>query len=227
MPRKSRVGVCVYCGTRAVVTSDHVPPKCLFPPDTRVNLITVDACAVCHDSYKLDDEYFRVTLSVRDDQPDGPAAQFLRDQTRKTLRHPEAGAFRDAIRAATIKVQRHSTAGIYLGEATAIRINASRIKRTAERMVRGMYGKFFGSPLPQTYELTVNLLDLQRDTSALKSPDVQELLALLGQHGKRRTFGQVLDVWYAKTDDDAHSSMWVIRLHGAFGFLGFTVPSDA
>jgi hypothetical protein len=227
MPRKPRVGVCVYCGDRGPVTSDHVPPKCLFPPNTRVNLITVDACSVCHDSYKLDDEYFRVTLSIRDDLPDGPEAQFLRDQTRKTLRNPAAQAFRTAIGAATLMVPRHSQAGVYLGKSPALQVDASRVIRTAQRIVRGLYGKFFGSPLPRTYQLSVNLLDLQRDMSAIQTPEIRELLILLGQHGKHRAFGQVLDVWYAKTDDDAHSSLWVVRLHGAFGFLGFTVPSDA
>lgn len=227
MPRKPRVGICVYCGKSSEVTSDHVPPKCLFPPETRVNLITVNACLACHDSFKLDDEYFLVTLAIRDDLPDGAEAQFLRAQTRKTLRNPAAKRFRNAIRAATLKVPRHSPGGIYLGEATALRIDAKRVIRTAQRTVRGMYGKFFGAPLPQDYELSVTLLDMQRDSSALQTPEIQELLILLGQYGKNRTFGKVLDVWYAKTDDDEHSSLWVVRLHGAFSFFGFTMPRDA
>jgi len=226
MPRKPRTGVCVYCGVPGQVTRDHVPPKCLFPPDTRINLIKVNACSICHDSYKLDDEYFRVTLSIRDDLPEGPDAQFLRDQTRKTLRNPAAAAFREAIRAATLKVPRHSQSGIYLGHAMALKIDAVRVTRTAERIVRGLYSKLFAHPLPQRYELEVSLLDLQRDMSALQNPEVQELLMLLGEHGKHRAFGQVLDVWYAKADDEAHSSLWVVRLHGAFGFLGFTVPRE-
>ena len=226
MPRKPRTGTCVYCGTQGQVTRDHVPPRCLFPPETRINLITVDACPTCHDSYKLDDEYFRVTLSIRDDLPQGADAKFLRDQTRRTLRDPAAAAFRDAIRAATLRVPRHNPSGVYLGHSTALKVDAARVRRTAERIVRGLYGKFFGYPLPRTYDLEVSLLDLQRDMSALKNPEVQDLLMLLGEHGRHRAFGQVLDVWYAKTDDDAHSSLLVVRLHGAFGFLGFTVPHE-
>ncbi len=226
MPRKPRVGVCVYCGNAGRVTNDHVPPTCLFPLDSRVNLITVKACDVCHNSFKLDDEYFRVVLSIRDDLPDGPDAQFLRNQTRKTMRNPDAKTFQAAIRASTHRVTRSDPNGIYVGEVTAFRVDASRITRTAQRMVRGMYGKFFGSPLPQTYELTVSLLDLQRDMSPLQTPEVQEVITFLHQHGHHRAFGKVLDVWYAKTIDDANSSVWVIRLHGAFGFFGFTVPRD-
>jgi len=226
MPRKPRTGICVYCGTLGKVTSDHVPPKCLFPPETRVNLITVDACTTCHDSYKLDDEYFRVTLSIRDDLPEGPDAKFIRDQTRKTLRDPAAQAFRDAIRASTRRIPRHTPSGIYIGHATALRIDASRVTRTAERIVRGLYSKLFGTPLPQNYDLQVSLIDLQRDMSALRNPEVQELLVLLGEHGKHRAFGQVLDVWCANTDDDSHASLWVVRMHGAFGFLGYTLPRE-
>ena len=226
MPRPPRIGICVYCGTRGVVTSDHVPPKCLFPPVTRVNLITVDACSVCHDEFKLDDEYFRVTLAIRDDLPDGPEAQFLREQTKKTLRNPAAYGFGAAIRAATSKVERHSAGGIYLGKVTALKVDAVRVTRTAERIVRGLYGKFFRSPLPATYDVTVSLIDLQRDDTALRSPEVEDLFNILKEHGKHQSFGKVFDVWYVKTVDDPDSSFWLVRVHRAFGFFGYTMPSD-
>lgn len=224
MARIPRTGICVYCGAHGIVTSDHVPPKCLFPPETRVNLITVYACPTCHDSYKLDDEYFRVILSVRDDLPDGPEAQFLRDKTRKTLNKTGAFAFRKAIEKSIIKIDRHSSDGI--SKITALKIEPLRIKRTANRIVRGLYGNFFGLPLPKSHELSVSLFDFQRDMSALNSPEVQELLGFLYHHGNNRSFGKVLDVWYAKANDDAYSSVWFLRVHSAFGLIGFTVPGN-
>lgn len=224
MVRSSRAGTCVYCGAYGIVTSDHVPPKCLFPPETRVNLITVHACQTCHESYKLDDEYFRVILSFRDDLPDGPEAQFLRDQTQKTLNKPAALAFRYAIERSIIKIDRQSPDGI--SQVAALKIDPLRIKRTANRIVRGLYGNFFGLPLPKSYELSVSLFDFQKDMSALNSAEVQELLGLLYQHGNNLSFGKVFDIWYAKTDDDAYSSLWFLRVHGAFGLIGFTVPDN-
>jgi hypothetical protein len=224
MARIPRTGICVYCGVHGTVTKDHVPPKCLFPPETRVNLITVHACSNCHDSYKLDDEYFRVMLSIRSDLPIGPESQFLRDQTQKTLNNPEAIKFRQTFETFIAILNRNSSDGTT--DTTALKIDAARKKRTANRIVRGLYAHFFGMPLPKSYDLTVNLFDLQRDSSALASPEVQELVDLLRKNGKHQSFGKVLNISCARADDDVHSSFWVIWLHGAFGFIGFTVPGD-
>ena len=89
MTRRPRQGNCVYCGAEGDVTRDHVPPSCLFPPEDRINLITVPACAECHESFKLDDEYFRVTLSLRADLDSGAATEFIRAQTAKTSPTPK------------------------------------------------------------------------------------------------------------------------------------------
>ena len=77
MSRKERVGICVYCGIAGPVTSDHIPPKCLFPPGARLNLMTVAACPACHGSFKLDDECFRIVLSIRPNLPYGPESSFI------------------------------------------------------------------------------------------------------------------------------------------------------
>jgi hypothetical protein len=226
MAKKPRTGTCVYCGTVGPVTSDHVPPKCLFPPDTRVNLITVDACEPCHDSFKLDDEYFRVTLSIRDDLPDGPASEFLREQTKRTLRKPEAAGFRAAIRVASRLVERRTPSGIYLGRSMALYVDGTRVASTARRLVRGLYSKFYGEILPQHCDVVVESLDLPSNQSAIRTEEVQELLAQTGRTGNRKQFSQVLDVWYAKAGDDPHATFWVVQLHGAFGFFAFTLPCE-
>lgn len=227
MPRKQHSGHCVYCGVHGLVTSDHVPPKCLFPPNARLNLITVNACVTCHAGFKLDDEYFRVALSIRADLPEGPEAVFLREQTKRTLRNPAARGFQAAIRAATTRISVHSDTGLYLGEATAIKLNPVRITKTAQRIVRGLYAKYFQRPLPDTHEVTVSILDFQRDNTVLESPETKEVLGLLGEYGTHRSFGATLDLWFLKGGDDLEFSVWWVNLHGAFGFLGFTVPSDA
>lgn len=121
MPRKERVGTCVYCGITGPVTSDHVPPKCLFPPDARLNLMTVAACPACHGSFKLDDEYFRLVLSIRPDLPSGSESSFIQEQTKRSLRNPEAAGLLASIRASTSRREVRTRSGIYLGKAHALR----------------------------------------------------------------------------------------------------------
>ena len=227
MPRKQRIGTCVYCAEAGPVTSDHVPPKCLFPPDVRVNLMTVAACTSCHDSFKLDDEYFRLVLAIRRDLPDVPSSSFLREQTMRSLRNPEAVGLRASVRAATSRRSVQSKEGIYLGQVLALKVDAARIIRTADRIIRGMFAKLNGMVLPTSHEAAAVLLDLQKNDSALLHPDFQEALTFLGSNGTHKVYGNVLDVWAARVEDDEYSSMWFVRLHGAFAFIGYTYPKDA
>ena len=63
--KSKKKGTCVYCGYVGEMTSDHVPPQCLFGPP-RPKLITV-RCWKCHKATTKDDEYFRLMLTMRDD----------------------------------------------------------------------------------------------------------------------------------------------------------------
>ncbi len=94
-------------------------------------------------------------------------------------------------------------------------------------MIRGMFPKLLGAVLPKEYEATALLLDLQKDDSALLDPDVQALLERLVSDGIHKTYGDVLDVYALHDDDDRYCSMWLVRLHGAFVFVGFTAPRNA
>jgi len=189
--------------------------------------MTVNACSVCHDSFKLDDEYFRIVLSIRADLPDNANSSFLRSKTTRTLQSAEARGLRDSIRAATAFRPVQTQAGIYLGHAQSLKVDAPRIVRTSDRIIRGLFPKLFGVVLPRSYEASTSLLDLQKDDSALQHPDVQELLELVVQQGVHKKYGDVLDVYAMPVEDDHYSSMWLVRLHKVFGFIGYTSPRDA
>lgn len=55
--------ICYICGSPANLTRDHIPPKNLFRKPLPNDLITVDCCMSCHESFTLDDEAFRVFAS--------------------------------------------------------------------------------------------------------------------------------------------------------------------
>jgi hypothetical protein len=209
------------------VTNDHVPPKCLFPPETRLNLMTVNACPVCHDSFKLDDEYFRIILSVRSDLPKSLSSAFLRNQTKRTLQNAEAEGLRASMLSATSLRAFHTKGGIYLGHAQTLKVDSTRIIRTSDRIIRGLFPKLLGAVLPADYEASAVLFDLQKDDSALLHQDVQESLELLVNSGVHKRYGDVLDVYALHVEDDRYSSMWLVRLHQVFGFIGYTNPRDA
>lgn len=219
-----RSGECVYCGRLGPITSDHVPPKCLFPPETRQNLITVAACAQCNGSFKLDDENFRLMLAIRADLPPGATAEYLRQSSMRGLAKPQASRLRASIRKRLGKASVRTPAGIYLGEAPTISVDFKRLHATAIRIITGLFAHFFGRRLPDSHLVDINFADLQRDSSAIQDPAAQELLALIGQQGVRHQASDVLEVWVRPAEDDANSSAWYVRILQTFGFLAFTIP---
>jgi len=227
MPKRQRTGQCAYCGATGPVTSDHVPPKSLFPPGSRVNLITVDACPSCHDGFKLDDEYFRVALGIRDDLPENDNSKFLRDRTRRTLASPGSQGLRRSLARSTVLTEVRTQSGIVLGKRVALRIAGVRIERTAVRIVKALFFKEFSRVVPSSHKVDVSLFDLQLDDTALLHPDVQDVLRVLHTNNSHKKVGSVFEYWFSATDSDQDSSVWLFQLHDTFGFIGWTMPRDS
>jgi len=208
------------------MSADHVPPKCLFAPVSRVNLITVPACRTCNSSYKLDDEYFRLVLSIRADLPKSRAAQYIRDSTLRSLRKPEAQKLRRSIVSSTRQFALRDAYGFQFGQVGRLRVNYSRLKNTAERIVKGFYYHFYSSPLPKAYEVDIVLIDLLDHTDFLQGPEISQLLSHLAIKGYQLSRGEICSIRACASDDDAYSTFWFVHLFGTFGFFAFTAPKD-
>ena len=67
-----KFGTCVYCGKIRTITDDHIPPSSIFAKPKPNNLITVPSCHYCNQGSSKDDEYFRLTLTIRKDVSQHP-----------------------------------------------------------------------------------------------------------------------------------------------------------
>jgi hypothetical protein len=224
MQESKRTGTCAYCGVMGCVTSDHVPPKCLFATNSRVNLITVPACHACNSSFKLDDEYFRMVISLRADLPEGSAADFLRDATRRSLLKPQAALLKASLSRSLTRIAINSSDGAQLGELPVMRVDYKRINATASRIVRGLFVHMFQQPLPSTHFVEVKCEDLQKDDSAIEDPQIKEVIAILGQSGVRHESNDTIEAWAKLADDDLYSSFWHFKILKTIKFFAFTLP---
>jgi hypothetical protein len=75
--------------------------------------------------------------------------------------------------------------------------------------------------------VTVNFTELQKNSSAIESPEIKELLALLGKSEIRQLGKDIVEIRSIATDDDPHSTAWFIRIFEAVSFFGFTHPRYA
>ena len=226
MSRSTRLGECVYCGSKGVITSDHVPPKCIFPPQTRINLVTVDACEQCHDSFKLDDEYFRLALSIRPDLPNQTTASYLFDKTKRSLNDPKAQGLRKKLVKSVRSLAIHSQGGIYLGDTKGVRIDFRRLNETAKRMIKGFYAHYYKEPLPSTYLVDVHFTELQRDSSAIDTVEIKELLSILARVPVHKLGGDIVEIRSTAAEDDRKATVWFVRILQAVSFFGFTYPQE-
>ncbi|MHC4535752.1 MAG: HNH endonuclease [Planctomycetota bacterium] len=129
----------IYCGSGKDMTVDHIPPKALFPEPRPSNMLTVPCCKKCNESFSKDDEYFRTVLVSDAAVFSNPNVQAVNEKLLRSMSRPEASAMASAIRKSLHVVDVISRGGIYLGRSPAMKINASRIKRVANRIARGLF----------------------------------------------------------------------------------------
>ena len=148
--------MCALCGTRPATTSDHVPPKNIFPQPRPNDLVTVPACHECNNTGSKYDEEFRVFLSIQ-----------LGMETPKTRELWTGGALRTLHR--NNRLRRHiiekswevdlkTPGGISLGNRRAVLMPARPHNSVMDRTVRGLYFHHYGEILGPRISCKVTLL---------------------------------------------------------------------
>lgn len=211
-----KIGECAYCGDVKPLTKDHIPPRNIFPKPRSNDLITVPCCEECRVGWCKDDEYFRLAVTVNANVDEDPNAKKNHEVILRSLKRPEKKKFSAFVNESLGSVEVRSKAGIYLGEAPAIKIDKERIDRVSERIIRGLFYKEAGIPLPEEYHVK-NVIMQQGYGSLIK--DIPQ--------SKFKPWVDVGDgqfsYTYAQTDEDPYSMVWLTLYYGNLPALGFTL----
>lgn len=146
--------MCIYCGTQAASTRDHIPPKCLFP-GAREDLLTVPACTHCNNGASHDDEYFRLFLTANENAVHGEILERALAAVGRSLERTEARGLLESIVDSLRQVEVFSREGLYLGDTEGLVIDRERVTRVVERVTRGLYYHETGTPLSPDAEVSV------------------------------------------------------------------------
>ena len=153
------VDTCVYCGTQAEVTREHVVPRALFIEPLPPTMITVGVCHPCNNGKSSDDTYLRDFLLSDLATRKNPVAQTLRGgKLMRSVKRNRSEIARTVVRQARRKPL-HSPGGIYLGSPYAAPLETERLESTFGKMVRGLYNHVYKTHLPQDVELVVSRID--------------------------------------------------------------------
>jgi hypothetical protein len=134
--------LCAICGREEATTSDHIPPRGIFPKPRPSNLITVPACLDCNHAGSAYEESFRVYLSMEVGSETPETTKLWEESALGTLKHNHK--LRREIERSFRFIDVRTPAGIYLGKATSFRINAKAYNAVIERIVRGFYYHHYG-----------------------------------------------------------------------------------
>lgn len=152
-------GTCAYCGKQAVLTVDHVIPRCLFdgvkggvPGDTP----RVRACRPCNISKSADDAFLRDVL-VRDPHlSQHPIAQGIRHGA--LARSISAGKSQYPRAASRLRYVASPRSGLIIAEPV---LPKDRLRALMIRLVQGLMVAYENCQLPDTINFDVLAMDPQ------------------------------------------------------------------
>lgn len=136
---------CVLCGIRGATTSDHVPPKAIFPKPRPNDLVTVPSCFNCNNKGSKYDEEFRVFLSLQLGMETHTTQRLWKNEALRTIHHNRRLQQR-LVKKSWIANLR-TPAGIYLGKRRVVAMPVRPHNSVLDRTVRGLYFHHYGEIL--------------------------------------------------------------------------------
>lgn len=214
---------CAYCDARRT-TVDHVPPRGIFGDleSPNVNLLTVPACADCNNPETKDDVYFRDAVYVLAVAKETAVPLTVRAAVARSLRHasheyvtPIGEFLRSAVPAWGVF---NDSPLIQQGKAIAIAWH--RVRRTAGRIVRGLYWYHKGVRVPEDLEVSI-IGDKERELFQLEQFNAFSELADASLRGERKTIVPgIFSYSIAPVEGDDRYAIFLLAFYESSIFLG-------
>jgi len=213
--------LCIYCGLAQANTADHVPPKCLFTEPRPPNLYTVPSCSICNEGFSRDDEYFRTAMAFRWDVSDHPAASTI---IAKALRSTaQSRGFRRLFTRTLEEAPIVTHSGLYVEDGARFEADMPRINRVLERVVRGLYFKKIGTPLPLSHRVFTMADEMLEQTNNRLRTDILRAWAPHTQQ-EPEVFGNEAFLFFWRADTATNQSCWLLVFFSRVIFYGITIP---
>ena len=205
--------LCVYCGSAAGNTKDHVPPKAFFPKPRPSNLITVPSCPTCNQSASKDEELFLATLLFSDAGVTTIGRQLWKEKMSRAYSRPQgiAKIIARMLRQAHIR----TPVGIYLGKRMALDIDYDRLYRVVSKIVRGLYYYEYKEALGKDVEITCQWLNTH-STQATAHKHI-EILPFA-----QKSFPGVFSYRFSRVVEKPQRSEWAILFFNHTVFWAIT-----
>jgi hypothetical protein len=220
--KHKKIGECIYCGRKARLTDDHIPPKNIFPNPRPSNLITVPACKSCNLSASKDDEYLRLMMVIREDVYEQPGAAEVWKTAYRGLKRSNSIGLTKHFLSLIKRVPTYTQAGLYLGHQVACYVDLSRLDTVVARIIKGLFYHHVGRRLPDTHTSKSFAVDSLMDQDFRKDPTIRKPIEALSTQPAYTIGNGIFSYKYYLLDDDPDSSIWLISFYLKVFFIGFT-----
>jgi hypothetical protein len=219
----NNLGNCIYCGKYATLTDDHIPPKNLFPKPRPSDLITVPSCSMCNLGASKDDEYLRLTLTLREDVFPTQAAQKVIPFVYRSLKKPKKIGFQQALFGSMREVYLRSRSGLYIGKRPAYDVDLKRINNVVERITKGLFYHEQEKPVPSNYVThTFAIEEMEYFPPEPREYLFEKVFPSLFSLTPR-VFGEsVFSYQVMFSQDDENTSAWLMKFYDRVPFIGLT-----
>jgi hypothetical protein len=206
---------CIYCGSVTDTTSDHVPPKAMFPRPRPSDLVVVPSCRSCNNGFAQDDEYFRLVIATRQGSAAFPGIDGVEDSIVRSLKRPEAAGWASSVRNAFEIIED--------GEHTigSLTIELARVSRVGRRLARAFYYHRTRKSLPLDAEVRASTRFM---TATRRAKHTLERL-------RRRpslSIGEgAFEYRYIRDEAPFRATAWLFTFYGAQELLAITRTHEA
>ncbi len=175
---------------------------------------------MCNQGAKLNDEYFRDAMLTGVDEQRFPEAMAMSLQKIEELgTDPKKRRYGWATYKSAKWVEVRTDAGIYLGHAPARELDRTRLLRSAEKCVRGLYFYHSQHQVPDDYKTTIYYhTDLEPD-------GLEEFLSNCPWSAPQNIGDGAFVYWFTRVPGEP-MSLWILDFYNRHRFVGIIERSD-
>jgi 5-methylcytosine-specific restriction endonuclease McrA len=204
---------CYICGATQNLTDDHIPPKALFPPESRENLTTAPLCCGCHSPFTKMDEQMRLWISAGAYATSENANWIWKNKVvNKTFkRSPKLRKYIAKKHLRKMSVETPSGPVV----ADVITMPQSQVHPFIRRLTKGFLYSFY----PDHDYFADNF-------NVFYQPDVSVAVELATKLSSCSFGKDVCRIWHGLTKDNTKSGVWIFLFYGAACFVCFHGDSN-
>lgn len=215
--------ICIYCGRAAseveekLLTSDHIPPKCLFPEPRPSTLLTVPACYRCNQSFAKDDELIKLYLLLNHRTENSSVAKRILPSVFRSLSRKQARKYSARLFNSIRPLDMYSPSGIFLGQGASYNVDNDRILKVLFRIVKGLIYINYKTTVPEQSEFVFSEDQKFLDILSMKT---RVLVDILNSQQAKVVVSGGFHYRHATVNGDPFNSVWCLSFYDSISFIG-------